>query len=629
MTMGGRAISLLVGMLLLATRWTAAAARDDWPLEPTPPPSRCVSLDGTPNARHALPHHSAPLVVRPLAGPSPSRSVGTLDLPSQGRVCLVVADATYEGIASALDVHRQDLEAEGYEVVSFELVSGTAESLRGLLMELYEEPASLVGAVFIGDVPYVIYELMQSFADEPPHYEDFPCDLYFMDLDGVWQDVVEDGRVHSGNGKYDLHTGEVGLEIWVCRIDAGNLPNLGVEADVLRNYFEKNHLYGIGEMPVERRALVYLDDDFAHMADGDRDAIARVYSEAAVEVVDEPEMTTRSDYLTRLATQGYELIHTRCHGSPHIQQYARADGHIRENVTPNDYVLYDPRVLFYSFCVCKAADYTVESYLVGTAVFSHSWGLFAWGTTKTGGMYHDGPFYESLASGASFGEALLTWYQYVRQRYAPSWVQKWWYGTVLIGDATLSHRVFPDVGRTCWAAREIRACADMGIVTGYEDGAYRPLADVSRDQMAVYISRAVAGGDEHVPPGPSEPTFGDVDTDHWAFDCIEYAAENGIVQGHQDGSYRPSLTVDRGQMAVYVARSICDPTGEEGLAGYVPADPRNFPDVASDFWSYKHVEYCVENGVVAGYLDGLYHPEIVVTRDQMAVYVARAFGLAS
>ncbi len=49
--------------------------------------------------------------------------------------------------------------------------------------------------------------------------------------------------------------------------------------------------------------------------------------------------------------------------------------------------------------------------------------------------------------------------------------------------------------------------------------------------------------------------------------------------------------------------------------------------MATDFWAYRHVEYCVENGVVSGYLDGLYHPEIVVTRDQMAVYVARAFEL--
>jgi len=52
-----------------------------------------------------------------------------------------------------------------------------------------------------------------------------------------------------------------------------------------------------------------------------------------------------------------------------------------------------------------------------------------------------------------------------------------------------------------------------------------------------------------------------------------------------------------------------------------------FPDVTDTYWAYKHIEYCVENGVVQGYEDGLYHPEIVVTRDQMAVYIARAFGL--
>jgi hypothetical protein len=50
-------------------------------------------------------------------------------------------------------------------------------------------------------------------------------------------------------------------------------------------------------------------------------------------------------------------------------------------------------------------------------------------------------------------------------------------------------------------------------------------------------------------------------------------------------------------------------------------------DGTEPFWAYTHVEYCVEHSVVAGYDDGMYHPEWVVTRDQMAVYIARAFGL--
>ncbi len=68
----------------------------------------------------------------------------------------------------------------------------------------------------------------------------------------------------------------------------------------------------------------------------------------------------------------------------------------------------------------------------------------------------------------------------------------------------------------------------------------------------------------------------------------------------------------------------------------MPSDPRNFPDVpdtgygddgTDPYWAYTHIEYCVERGVVLGYLDGYYHPDEVVTRAQMAVYVARAFGL--
>jgi hypothetical protein len=106
-------------------------------------------------------------------------------------------------------------------------------------------------------------------------------------------------------------------------------------------------------------------------------------------------------------------------------------------------------------------------------------------------------------------------------------------------------------------------------------------------------------------------------------------AANNVVEGYGDGSYQPNYAVTRGQMAVYVARSIVTPTGEAGLADYEPPESPTFPDVPSGFWAYRHVEYCVETGVVAGYPDGLCRPTTVVTRDQMAVYVARAFDLST
>ncbi|MCJ7751437.1 MAG: S-layer homology domain-containing protein, partial [Armatimonadetes bacterium] len=44
-------------------------------------------------------------------------------------------------------------------------------------------------------------------------------------------------------------------------------------------------------------------------------------------------------------------------------------------------------------------------------------------------------------------------------------------------------------------------------------------------------------------------------------------------------------------------------------------------------WSHKHIAYIADASVVQGYPDGTYKPNAVVGRDQMAVYVGRAFEL--
>jgi hypothetical protein len=65
------------------------------------------------------------------------------------------------------------------------------------------------------------------------------------------------------------------------------------------------------------------------------------------------------------------------------------------------------------------------------------------------------------------------------------------------------------------------------------------------------------------------------------------------------------------------------------LTDYVAPDTPSFSDVPADFWAYKHVEYLAALGVVAGYTEDSYCPEYICSRDQMAVYITRAFDLAS
>ena len=187
----------------------------------------------------------------------------------------------------------------------------------------------------------------------------------------------------------------------------------------------------------------------------------------------------------------------------------------------------------------------------------------------------------------------------------------------------------PDLDYDDWASDEIRACAKWGMIVGYPDGLYHPELEVTRDQMAVDVARVLAWGDDRIPDPEPPPTFSDVPADYWAYKHIEYAVSQKVADGYEDGTYQPSLTVDRGQMAVYVARALVAPTGEAAIAD--PEPPYAFPDVPGEdsawSWCLKHVEYLAGKGLVEGYEDGLYHPEYAVTRDQVAVIIARAFEL--
>jgi hypothetical protein len=197
--------------------------------------------------------------------------------------------------------------------------------------------------------------------------------------------------------------------------------------------------------------------------------------------------------------------------------------------------------------------------------------------------------------------------------------------------ASAASDAFTDVDYEFWAYDAIEAAYAAGIVAGFADGTYGSGISVTRDQMAVYIARGLAGGDDavQIAARTAEPTFPDVDEGYWAYRYIEYCLAQNVVQGYSDGSYGPTIEVDRGQMAVYIARALVAPGGDAAVPS-PPADQQTFTDVAADndwSWCYRQVEYLAGEGIVNGYSDNAYHPERAVTRDQMAVYVARAFEL--
>jgi len=112
----------------------------------------------------------------------------------------------------------------------------------------------------------------------------------------------------------------------------------------------------------------------------------------------------------------------------------------------------------------------------------------------------------------------------------------------------------------------------------------------------------------------------DVPPEQWAWPWIEALKRSDIVQGFDPTHYEPSLIVNRDAMAVYVAR---------GMVGgmEVPTGPptATFADVPTSYWAYDEIEYCAASNVVRGYDPTHYVPTNPVTRDQMAVFVYKGF----
>ena len=119
---------------------------------------------------------------------------------------------------------------------------------------------------------------------------------------------------------------------------------------------------------------------------------------------------------------------------------------------------------------------------------------------------------------------------------------------------------FSDVAEDAWYAPHVAHLAGLGVVTGYPDGTFRPGQPVSRAQMAVFIVRALDLEPVENPSG----RFSDVPPNAWYAPHVERIAELGITIGcNPSGTdYCPRNPVPRSRMALYLAQAFQLPPAE-------------------------------------------------------------------
>lgn len=105
---------------------------------------------------------------------------------------------------------------------------------------------------------------------------------------------------------------------------------------------------------------------------------------------------------------------------------------------------------------------------------------------------------------------------------------------------------YSDVNRGDWFNNAISTLSNAGIVTGYNDGTFRPNQPITRGEMAKIIANFANlkyGG----------KTFTDL-AGHWSKSYVELAAGNGWIAGYPDGSFRPDQKITRAETVTMINR---------------------------------------------------------------------------
>ncbi|WP_164848629.1 S-layer homology domain-containing protein [Paenibacillus sp. DCT19] len=106
---------------------------------------------------------------------------------------------------------------------------------------------------------------------------------------------------------------------------------------------------------------------------------------------------------------------------------------------------------------------------------------------------------------------------------------------------------------------------------------------------------------------------------HWASAAIQQAISRGIVNGYQDGNFRPNAPATRTEFIVMLARAFELPASNKALT---------FKDAAGiPAWAQSFIAQAVDQGIISGYTDDTFRSSGKVSRVEMTVMLVRALGL--
>lgn len=159
-----------------------------------------------------------------------------------------------------------------------------------------------------------------------------------------------------------------------------------------------------------------------------------------------------------------------------------------------------------------------------------------------------------------------------------------------------------------WAESEIEQLVSAGVIDGFDDGTFRPDETVTRAQFIKMLVSALG-----LDTDTAVKIFDDVDRSAWYSPYVTAAYSAGIAEG--DGTYfYPESEITREEMSLMAARAC-------GLSANSTAEFSDGDDISP--WAEEAVAALTEKGMIQGFEDGTFRPKQPATRAQSAVILLR------
>lgn len=163
-----------------------------------------------------------------------------------------------------------------------------------------------------------------------------------------------------------------------------------------------------------------------------------------------------------------------------------------------------------------------------------------------------------------------------------------------------------------WAEKQIKEAIQQCLTNGYPDHTFHPDKTISRAEFTVMLARALQlEGNEEPLAFTDRNQIGE-----WAQPAISLAVKAGIINGYEDGSFRPDAQISRAEMAAMIIRALTVEVQSNHSTSF--ADDADIP-----VWAKGYVAAAAQEGIIRGREGNQFAPNEQATRAEAVVMLLR------